>query len=738
MFKMAPDPEPEAPSRLRRSQLWFEGVGGLNPCPEIGIPIVHFSVNNLKTFKMNMARIRHILEMRRANKAPPLLPPRVKRGSDADVKRLGPKEIVDIHVKIRKFRVTKSKSNAIMCIFSESEDNTSGPWRMSTASEVLQKEIDIDLPSVFAIEFQFERTQLIKLDICDWTNNDAATLGYTVFAVSELVVHEKEFISRQIINDETGDVIADVQISCTIREKPHSVLLQFVAKNLGKKNMIYNSAQIFFEVQKKDTTVVYRSEVARFSQKITFRMFSLQSTDMSQESVEFMVYFRDSKTQKGVMGSFETNYAMLKNTQPEANVYQVNYDNSRGVQKSCGTFELLRCNDVAVSSFLDYISTGATLNFCVAIDFSRPDQFVDEAFIRQYLSDVELAVRSTGEAFRDFSANSSYGAFGFGAKIPPLFRESQEFCLSLETDPYVRGLDGIMSAFKNSFTKVQPITIAHLSHVIYYVSKLAQNALNRSQTTQPAYYVLALITRGVFDDLKETIQAIIYASRAPISIVFVGIGGGDLNELERLGTSRGRLNYHGRKPERDCVQYVNLTRCREEEPNLKELKNLIAERGLVGIPHQMASWMTKNGYKPHSPPVVFSQEVECDQAYQATPMECGYRQPNVGMQAGCVFSTQTTTATHTASFAVPLRQLPTEPKRVFHAGTVDHPSGLDRRLSRQATTEHMAQLTSRMSIDHGGAHRASEAQFYGYAQPYAVQCVRSEAVPVMHHAQHYA
>lgn len=45
----------------------------------------------------------------------------------------------------------------------------------------------------------------------------------------------------------------------------------------------------------------------------------------------------------------------------------------------------------------------ATLNFAVAIDFSRPDTFIDESFVRRYLQDVEIAVKSIGEPFRDFS-----------------------------------------------------------------------------------------------------------------------------------------------------------------------------------------------------------------------------------------------------------------------------------------------------------------------------------------------
>uniref|UniRef100_A0AC35GEH4 MATH domain-containing protein n=1 Tax=Panagrolaimus sp. PS1159 TaxID=55785 RepID=A0AC35GEH4_9BILA len=120
----------------------------------------------------------NILEMRRATKAAPLLPPKAKRQPEVtDSKKQGPKEIVDINVKIRGFHTNSGTSNTIMCLFSESDDTYAGPWKVSTTSEVLNKEANIDLLSVFAIEFQFERCQYIKLDICDWSENSVTSLG---------------------------------------------------------------------------------------------------------------------------------------------------------------------------------------------------------------------------------------------------------------------------------------------------------------------------------------------------------------------------------------------------------------------------------------------------------------------------------------------------------------------------------------------------------------------------------
>jgi hypothetical protein len=73
----------------------------------------------------------------------------------------------------------------------------------------------------------------------------------------------------------------------------------------------------------------------------------------------------------------------------------------------------------------------------------------------------------------------------------------------------------------------------------------------------------------------------------------------DLTELERLGAAGTRLNFHGRKPERDCGQSVIIPKCREEEQNQSELRALIAERALSQIPWQLTTWMSRNGIKPN-------------------------------------------------------------------------------------------------------------------------------------------
>lgn len=106
------------------------------------------------------------------------------------------------------------------------------------------------------------------------------------------------------------------------------------------------------------------------------------------------------------------------------------------------------------------------------------------------------------------------------------------------------------------------------------------------------------------------LQALIFASKAPISVVFVGVGRGDLSELERLGKAGTRLAFQGRKIDRDILQvlllysnsfkqFVNLTLIRNEMETEDEAKAELAERALYQVPTQFAAFMMRQNIVPN-------------------------------------------------------------------------------------------------------------------------------------------
>ena len=69
--------------------------------------------------------------------------------------------------------------------------------------------------------------------------------------------------------------------------------------------------------------------------------------------------------------------------------------------------------------------------------------------------------------------------------------------------------------------------------------------------------MLLIITDGVITDMDQTRSAIVQASRLPMSIIIVGVGGADFSEMEFLDSDDKLLrSASGEIAARDIVQFV--------------------------------------------------------------------------------------------------------------------------------------------------------------------------------------
>lgn len=69
--------------------------------------------------------------------------------------------------------------------------------------------------------------------------------------------------------------------------------------------------------------------------------------------------------------------------------------------------------------------------------------------------------------------------------------------------------------------------------------------------------MLLIITDGVITDIDQTCSAIVAASRLPMSIIIVGVGGADFGAMEFLDSDDKLLRSpHGDVASRDIVQFV--------------------------------------------------------------------------------------------------------------------------------------------------------------------------------------
>lgn len=71
------------------------------------------------------------------------------------------------------------------------------------------------------------------------------------------------------------------------------------------------------------------------------------------------------------------------------------------------------------------------------------------------------------------------------------------------------------------------------------------------------YFILLIITDGEITDLDQTRQAIVNASKLPMSIIIVGVGEADFKAMEFLDGDGGVLkSVTGEPAARDIVQFV--------------------------------------------------------------------------------------------------------------------------------------------------------------------------------------
>jgi copine 5/8/9 len=108
----------------------------------------------------------------------------------------------------------------------------------------------------------------------------------------------------------------------------------------------------------------------------------------------------------------------------------------------------------------------------------------------------------------------------------------------------VKGVAGIVNIYGNAFEKLQLSGPTHFAEIIRAAREIA---VKPSQTL--TYSILLIITDGVVNDRKQTIDEIVKASTTPLSIIIIGVGDADFSDMEMLDADNEPLVSNGVKQE---------------------------------------------------------------------------------------------------------------------------------------------------------------------------------------------
>jgi len=81
-------------------------------------------------------------------------------------------------------------------------------------------------------------------------------------------------------------------------------------------------------------------------------------------------------------------------------------------------------------------------------------------------------------------------------------------------------------------------------------------ALGCKQTGSNTYQILLILTDGEIHDMDQTVDKIIAAANLPLSVIIVGVGNANFDNMNRLDGDSGLFGSNGMKAQRDIVQFV--------------------------------------------------------------------------------------------------------------------------------------------------------------------------------------
>jgi hypothetical protein len=470
-----------------------------------------------------------------------------------------PSTRVELHLSCKKLKDMDllSKSDPIVSVLVK--DTKSGSWKEHSRTERIQNCLDPEFSKAIQMEYRFEELQPLRFVVYD-VDNDSPTLedddflGQVEVSLGNIVSVGSTTLNLQHKNA-TGEGKGDLG-TITIRAEEVSQLqymleLKFSAQGLDKKDFLGKSDP-YLEFAKENPdgsyTTTHRTQVIKNTLNPVWPQFEISSQTLCSSNLERRIkvtcYDWDNDGSHDLIGVFTTSLSELMEGQRKGTKLAWECINpkkqSKKKYKNSGTVNLDFVKVVRAHSFLDYVMGGCQINFTVGIDFTGSNGNPRSPSSLHYLdphkpNEYTTALIAVGEICQDYDSDKLFPALGFGAKIGG--QVSHEFALNGNPqNPYCAGIPGVVQAYHTALQSVELWGPTNFAPIINHVARFAEQAAG---SQQQQYFILLMLTDGVISDMPDTIRAIVRASRLPMSIIIVGVGGADFSAMDKLDCDDG-------------------------------------------------------------------------------------------------------------------------------------------------------------------------------------------------------
>ena len=456
----------------------------------------------------------------------------------------------------------------------------------------------IDFGNSFEIDYFYERRQnLIIIPIINGAKMESKysiLLGDLMVTVNKTI--EKNIINFGIVKIKSVDVDNKrEEVSNTFSNFKFNISLNnIMAKNIffvlnhfkdGEiKRPIYKSKEFNTNSIKTELIKIESDFLCNnYKDKIYIDIYSYQ--DDNQNLIAYG-FFSLSQLQSNSLKNMLTDIKIINRYGDKIGIIRIQYYLKKKI------------------SYLDKISKNKIqINLEIAIDYTKsnkpPNDPASNHFINSInLNDYEKAIKSCGEILSPYDADQLFPVYGFGG-IPPVLNGqpnnevSHCFNINFKENAEIHGINNILEKYRESLYKVKLSGNTKFSFVLKKVISNINKDL-KYKRNENHYYILLILTDGVVNDMKDTIDLIVEASYLPLSIIIVGIGNEDFTFMKKLdGDEIPLTNSKGEKRKRDIVQFIRFNNFKKN--NAIDFGTDFAEEVLKEIPTQIEEYYNNVG-----------------------------------------------------------------------------------------------------------------------------------------------
>ena len=379
-----------------------------------------------------------------------------------------------------------------ICSFNKSKNET----LFETSKLKPDKNNIVEFKTSYSISYFFEKEQklIFKIEINDQIIDYETTLGC-------IIGSKKNTLCQNICNEREEKIT--IQATKRDESNKNKLKIHFLI-NKEKKSKKFIKDKFLFIIT-SESQDLYRSEIISndgYLQPVTIPIFYLIP--------KFKITFYNIK--KEVLTSFsDLTYEKFLNMND--NIYPLNFKS-----KKCDLIiksEIIR----NTKTFLDYIKEDMKIKLAIAIDFSKSNQDLHKINTNK-MNRFEEVIRHCGDIISCYDNEQLCPVWGLGANNIPEKFNRMCFPINFKDNPNIKKIDGVLKEYRNCLNKISFSESVEFSPVIRQFIKRIEDD---KEHINKYYNILLLLTDGKYADKEKIIDAIVKASKLPMSIIMVGL-----------------------------------------------------------------------------------------------------------------------------------------------------------------------------------------------------------------------